>query len=162
MQPGNSQAKQDMRAHIEKLVVKPVGWLGLAYLGYWVALALQSVVVPAVIIPLLGGSVTGWAVTPWQTRFTSSTVEATGWLASSINLLPLLLQVFFLAVAALFGERLRPATLPHARPRAGELLAESAAYEGLHAHIIAHAELLEVTSDAKGDAGGKLDEVLVG
>ncbi len=100
-----------MPSTLNKVLVKPAGWLALAYCGYWVALALQSVIVPAVALPLAGAPVVAWSATPWRATITNAEFTGAAGMRSFLTVLPLVLQILFLLALALFARRTRPAWL---------------------------------------------------
>jgi len=90
-------------------ILKPAGWLALCYLGYWLAVAIDRIVVQGVAFPLLGMGATSWEITPFQITIANSTPEG---LHSSLFLalaLPLALELVFLAFLARWGTRFRSA-----------------------------------------------------
>src|SRR5574337_48043 len=96
-----------MRSFLDTGIVKPAGWLALAYLGYWPALVLDQLLVALVVSPLTGAPVTGWRLTAFRAVVENADLQKSPALATFLDVLPLLLQVLFLAGLVVLGGRLR-------------------------------------------------------
>src|SRR6266852_7635721 len=96
-------------ATVSRLAGKPIGWLTLAYLGYWVGLILDRVFVPLAILPLAGAPAQGWSVTPFRVAIQNGDLNASAAMTTFILGLPMLLEIVFLLLLTKAGARLRPA-----------------------------------------------------
>ncbi|HJY88292.1 MAG TPA: hypothetical protein VKE24_15775 [Candidatus Acidoferrales bacterium] len=106
-----SEHNQKWSAFLVRITVRGSGWFALAYLGYWLALALDRIVVQAVAYPLMGMPVTDWSVTPFRLRIANGIpAEWSSGLAPSAAL-PAILDVMLLVLLAACGLRLRSASL---------------------------------------------------
>jgi len=98
-----------MHSIFSRGILKPAGWLALCYLGYWLALVIDRILVQSVAFPLLGMGVTSWEITPFRITIANSTPEG---LHSNLFLalaLPLVLEVVFLSSLSRWGTRFRSA-----------------------------------------------------
>ncbi len=108
MSPGNNLA---LHALLHRAALRPAGWFAFSYLGYWLALALDRILVQAVVCPLWGMQVTEWSVTAFRLRIANAIPgDYTGSLSLPVSL-PLVLELIFLIVLARWGARLGSAFL---------------------------------------------------
>ncbi len=106
-----SEHKQEWRARLVRITLRASGWFALAYLGYWLALALDRILVQAVAYPLMGMPVTDWSATPFRLRIANVIpAEWSSGLALSMAL-PTSLDLLLLGLLAAWGLRLRSASL---------------------------------------------------
>ena len=94
-------------ATVSRLAGKPIGWLALAYLGYWVGLTLDRIFVPLAILPLAGAPAQGWSVTPFRVAIQNGDLNASAAMTTFILGLPVLLETVFLLLLTKAGARLR-------------------------------------------------------
>ncbi len=88
---------QEWSARVVRITFRASGWFALAYLGYWLALALDRLLVQAVAYPLMGMPVTDWSATPFRLRIANAIpAELTRGLALSMAL-PVSLDLLLLA-----------------------------------------------------------------
>jgi len=96
---------------VPERVLRLAGWFALAYVGYWLALGIDRILVQGVIYPLLGMKVSEWSVAAFRIRIANSPpTEARAGLALPLAL-PLILELAFLGFLARRGMRLRSAFL---------------------------------------------------
>src|SRR5713226_8705230 len=96
-------------ATVSRLAGKPIGWLALAYLGYWIGLTLDRVFAPLAILPLAGAPAQGWSVTPFRVAIQNGDLNASAAMTTFILGLPMLLEIVFLLLLTKAVARLRPA-----------------------------------------------------
>jgi len=96
-------------ATVSRLAGKAIGWLALAYLGYWIGLILDRVFVPLAILRLAGAPAQGWSVTPFRIAIQNGDLHASAAMTMFILVLPMLLEIVFLLLLTKAGARLRPA-----------------------------------------------------
>jgi hypothetical protein len=85
-----------MFAALTKGLLRASGWLSRAYLGFWLALILDRVLVQAIVYRAIGAKDMDWMTTPFRASvFSSSVVSGTSLLSAyaATLLLPLLMQV---------------------------------------------------------------------
>ncbi len=87
----------------------PAGWLALCYLGFWLALALERVCAPIVLLPLLGAPVLGWRVSAFRVTIENAALPSTHAVATLALAAPFVLETTFLTLLAGLGGRVRPA-----------------------------------------------------
>src|SRR5712692_1564085 len=95
-----------MKPPLSQGSVKLAGWFGLAYLGYWVALAFDRVLVEGVAYPLLGIRVAEWFVSAFRIRITHVLPDHFPVRLAVLLALPVLLELPFLILLARWGARL--------------------------------------------------------
>jgi hypothetical protein len=96
---------------VPERILRLASWFALAYLGYWLALGIDRILMQGVVYPLLGMKVTEWSVTAFRIRIANSQpTESRAELALSLAL-PLILELGFLSFLACWGTRLRSAFL---------------------------------------------------
>ncbi len=100
-----------MKPILSQSAVKLAGWFALAYLGYWVALAFDRILVEGVAYPLLGIRVTEWFVSAFRIRITQALPDHFPARLAVFFALPVLVELPFLILLARWGARLRAAFL---------------------------------------------------
>jgi len=100
-----------MLSRLAKATLRAAGWCALAYLGYWLAVLIDDLLLRLAVYPHWGAPVLDWRLTPFRALVNNgdlSSLEVPRWLR---RLLPLLPDLLALAVLVAVGRRLRSALL---------------------------------------------------
>ncbi len=100
-----------MLARLAKASLRAAGWCALAYLGYWLAVLIDDLLLRLAVYPSWGAPVLDWRLTPFRALVNNGDLSSLGapvWLR---RLLPLLPDLLALALLGAAGRRIRSALL---------------------------------------------------
>lgn len=89
-----------------RFIVQPAAWAGLCYVGYWIALLVDRVVVPLLLTQASGAGIRAWRLTPFAVVVAVPPMHAPD-LAVALSMLPLLFDLLLLGCVAVGGALFR-------------------------------------------------------
>ena len=96
---------------VAEFLIDLASWLALAYLGFWLAQALDSLVAQVAVYPLVGGYIQGWFVRPFRLSVVNADFNISDRAASWLLCLPLFLEAAYLLAVTVWVRHVRDALL---------------------------------------------------
>jgi len=89
-----------------RFIVQPAAWAGLCYVGYWIALLIDRVVVPLLFTQASGTSIRAWRLTPFAVAISVPPMRAPD-VAVALAMLPLLFDLLLFGCVVVGGALFR-------------------------------------------------------
>ena len=98
-----------MRRFANRFLLLPLGWLALAYLGFWLAWCIDHVLLPLVVFPFTGERISDWILSPFFLSLSFTHDHSHANFQSGVRSATMLLEIVLLVALTARGARVRSA-----------------------------------------------------